>query len=100
MTDTTDPTTGFTVRNSLSEAEYADAQAAAREAAQPEPGPLYGDVKQGAGRDTLTPMTGYFTTAQLNDFAFFTANKAAILAADARSELPGQHNHPTNPLDN
>ena len=88
---------GFTVRNSLTGESWQQSQADARETAQTEPPPTFGDVGQGSRGDA--PITS-FTTAQLGSFAFFTEHKAEILAAHARHELPGQDNYTTHPLDN
>ena len=94
---TTDPRTGFTVRNSLSDESWQQAQAQAREAAQTEPPTTMGDVGQGVGRQQDT--TGPFDPAKLGDHGYFTENREAIMAAYARGELPGQPNA-TTPTDN
>ena len=85
MTDYTDPATGFTVRNNLTEAEYAAVQAAVRKAAQPEPAPLYGDVGQGVGlqQDTRHPLD----LSRLGEHQYWLANRQAFLNAAAAGEL-------------
>ena len=92
---TTDPRTGFVVRNSATDQEVRDAQAAALAAAQAEPEPIWGNVGQGAGRG-MDPSA--FTAENLSNHAFYQAHKAEILAAAARNELPGQSSHATNSL--
>ena len=83
--NTTDPRTGFTVRNSLSDESWQQAQAQAREAAQTEPPTTMGDVGQGVGRqqDTLPPLD----LTRLDDFSYWSAHKQAFLDAAARGDL-------------
>ena len=94
---TTDPRTGFTVRNSQTDDEYLADQAAAREAAQTPAPPTFGDVKQGQRGDMNIDA---ITTANLGNFAWFQSHKAEVMAAHARGELPGQPNHVATPTDN
>ena len=85
MTDTTDPRTGFTVRNSLSAEQWEQTQTAAREAATPEPPTTFGTVGQGAGlqQDTLAPLD----LTRLDDHSYWLAHKQAFLDAAARGDL-------------
>lgn len=86
---TTDPKTGFTVRNSATNQEVRDAEAAARQAAaQPEPETAWGNVGQGAGRNE--DDRGPFDAARMSDHRYFLEHKAEIFEAAARGELPGQ----------
>ena len=82
---TTDPRTGFTVRNSLSDESWQQAQAQAREAAQTEPPTTMGDVGQGVGRqqDTLPPLD----LSRLSDHQYWLANRQAFADAAAAGEL-------------
>lgn len=97
MSDTTDPTTGFTTRNSFTREEWDQALTAAREAAQSAAPTAFGTVGQGAGLNTddRPPLD----LTRLNDHAYWTQNKAQILAAAAAGELSGQPNS-TDSLNN
>lgn len=93
----TDPRTGFTVRNSQSAEEWEAQRAAARQAAQPAPAPAFGNIGQGATLNQDT--TGPFDPAKLGNFAYWTEHKAEILAAAVRGDLPGQTENYTTTLD-
>ena len=98
MSDTTDPTSGFITRNSFTREEWDQALTAAREAAQSgRLEPTFGDVGQGVGlnQETRAPLD----LTRLNDHAYWTQNKAQILAAAAAGELSGQPNS-TDSLNN
>ena len=95
MSDTTDPTTGFITRSGGDAWGTTEPAPQAEQAAAPvEPAPTFGDVGQGVGlqQDTRHPLD----LSRLNDHAYWTQNKAQILAAFAAGELPGQPNS-TNP---
>ena len=85
MSDTTDPRTGFVTHNSLTDEQWAAAQAQAREAAQSEPETGWGDVGQGVGlqQDTAAPLD----LTRLDDHTYWLAHKQAFLDAAARGEL-------------
>ena len=80
---------GFQTRNSFTREEWDQALTAAREATQ-SAAPTFGDVGQGVGlnQETRAPLD----LTRLNDHAYWTQNKAQILAAAAAGELSGQPN--------
>lgn len=86
---TTDPRSGFVVRNSLTPEQY-EAERAARVAARAssEPEPTWGQVGQGAGMNT--DRRGPFDPSRLADHRYYMEHKAEILAAAIRGEMPGQ----------
>lgn len=93
---TTDPRTGFTIRNSLTAEQWEQAQTQAREAATPEPPTTMGTVGQGAGLNQDT--TGPLDLAKLADHQYWLAHKAEVFAAASRGEMPGQTENYTHSI--